>query len=398
MIRMRIILGSESYYPNVDGGAVAERRLAWGQSKLGHSVIVFAPSFKGMVNYTEQDGPTTIYRPKAVTFPLYKEYKATIFPYGYIEGSAAKFRPDIIHIHNPYPIGYGLLKFARRNRIPVVGSNHLMPENFFMTVRKFNFLYRPLRRLGWKFITGFYNKCQAVISPSKTAIRLLKEGGLRKPGYPLSNGVDTRRFRPGLDGSYIRRIYGIHPRWPVVLYSGRLGGEKSLDVLLRAFAIISRKVKASLVMSGSGPDAATLKALAISLGISSRTHFVGFVPDRDFPNLYAIAHLFAIPSTAELQSIVTLEALASGLPVVAADSNALPELVHHGKNGFLHTPFQPAEMAVYIRRILESPALRRRMGAESRRIVAPHDYPMVFKKFERLYREVIESYRSGPKA
>ena len=187
---MRILLGSESYYPNVDGGAVAERALAKGQSALGHKVAIIAPSFKGMVNYSEQDGPTTIFRPKAVNFPLYKEYNATVFPYKYIESVANRFKPDVIHIHNPYPIGYGLIKWAKRNNIPVVGSNHLMPENFFMTVRKFYFLYKPLKTLGWKFITRFYNRCDAVVSPSKTAIRLLKEGGLRRPGYALSNGVD----------------------------------------------------------------------------------------------------------------------------------------------------------------------------------------------------------------
>jgi len=384
------MLGSESYYPNVDGGAVAERRLAWGQSALGHKVAIIAPSFKGMVNYSEQDGPTTIYRPKAVQFPLYKEYNATVFPYKFIEGVANKFKPDIIHIHNPYPIGYGLMKWARRNNVPVVGSNHLMPENFFMTVRKFNFLYRPLKTLGWKFITRFYNRCDAVISPSKTAIRLLKEGGLRRPGYPLSNGVDLDRFKPGMDGSYLKKIFGINPADPIILYSGRLGGEKSLDVLIRAFAIVAKKMKVSLVMSGSGPDAGLLKDLARSLGLAKRTHFVGFVPDNDFPCLYGIGDLFAIPSTAELQSIVTLEALASGLPVVAADSNALPELVKKGRNGFLHRPFDHVEMAVYLERILVDKAMKKRMGEESRKIVAPHHYPQVFKSFEALYLRVIE--------
>ena len=391
------MIGSESYYPNVDGGAVAERALAKGQCALGHKVAIIAPSFKGMIDYSEQDGPTTIYRPRAVNFPLYKEYNATVFPYRYIEKTANRFRPDVIHIHNPYPIGYGLLKWANRNNVPVVGSNHLMPENFFMTVRKFNFLYRPLKALGWRFITHFYNRCDAVISPSKTAIRLLKEGGLRRPGYALSNGVDLTRFKPGLDGSYLKKIYGINTVDPIILYSGRLGGEKSLDVLIRAFAIVSKKMKASLVMSGSGPDALILKELARSLGLAGRTHFVGFVPDNDFPNLYAIGDLFAIPSTAELQSIVTLEALASGLPVVAADSNALPELVKKGRNGFLHRPFDHAEMAVYIERILRDKALKRRMGEESRKIVAPHDYPQAHKFFETLYRRVIESRKRQPR-
>jgi glycosyltransferase involved in cell wall biosynthesis len=387
------MLGSESYYPNVDGGAVAERQLALRLAQKGHQVRVVAPSFKGMVNYSEVDGRTVIYRPRAVTFPLLKEYKASIRPFPYVDSLVASFRPDIIHIHNPYPIGYALLKSARRRGIPVVGSNHLMPENFFMTVRKLSFLYRPLKRLGWAFIAHFYNRCAAAISPSNTAIGLLKANGLRVPGYPMSNGVDLSRFRPGLDGSYLRRIYRIPEGGAVVLYAGRLGGEKSLDVLIRAFAMLPRATKATLVFSGTGPDAATLKALADSVGISSRMRFVGFVPDRDFPSLYGMADIFAISSTAELQSIVTLEAMGCGLPVVAADSNALPELCHHGENGFLFPPFMPGRMASCLGKLLSSPALRARMGAASRRIVRPHDYGQVIGRFEALYREVIESFR-----
>jgi len=390
---MRMMLGSESYYPNVDGGAVAERQLALRMARRGHSVQVIAPSFKGMRNYTEVDGPTTIHRPGAVTFPLYKEYKATIHPFPWIDSLVASFRPDIIHIHNPYPIGYALLKSAKRRGIPVVGSNHLMPENFFMTVRKLSFLYRPLKRLGWAFIAHFYNRCAAAVSPSKTAIGLLMANGLKVPGYPMSNGVDLTRFRPGLDGSYLRRIYRIPPDHAVVLYAGRLGGEKSLDVLIRAFSRLPRATKATLVFSGTGPDAATLRSLSETLGVAPRMRFVGFVPDRDFPFLYGMADIFAIPSTAELQSIVTLEAMGSALPVIAADSNALPELCHHGENGLLFPPFRPDRMAACLRTLLASSSLRKRMGAASRRIVRPHDYGQVIGRFEALYHEVIESFR-----
>ena len=389
---MRIILGSESYYPNVDGGAVAERQLALRMAGLGHTVAVIAPSFKGMVNYTEADGQTVIYRPSAVTVPMMKEYRVTIRPGKFVDSIVRQFKPEIVHIHNPYPIGYALLRSARKARIPCIGSNHLMPENFFMTIRHLNFLYKPLRTAGWRFITRFYNRFDAVISPSLTAIKLLQDNGLKRPAHPVSNGVDLSRFKPGLDGAYLRKIFGIPSEIPVVLYTGRLGGEKSLDVLLKAFALASRRIKASLVFTGTGPDADTLKTMARDLGIMDSTHFVGFVPDRDFPFLYSIGDLFASPSTAELQSIVTLEAMGSGLPVVAADSHALPELVHENRNGFLFKPFDHEAMADRLVALLSKPALRRRMGIESRTIVERHDYPKVIKIFEKLYQEVIKSY------
>ncbi|MEK7766029.1 MAG: glycosyltransferase, partial [bacterium] len=298
---LRVLLGSESYYPNVDGGAVAERQLALRLARRGHAVEVIAPSFRGMRAYTEPDGPVMIRRVPAIVFAPYPEYRVSIGPRRAVEGIVRRFRPNIVHVHNPYPIGFALLAAARARGIPVVGSNHLMPENFFLTIRRLAFLYGPLGRIGWRFIVRFYNRCDAVISPSDTAVRLLQTHGLRRPARAVSNGVDVHRFRPGVDGAYLRRIHGIPSFARVVLSTGRLGGEKSLDVLLRAFAGLGSGATDRLVLSGRGPDEGRLRRLADALGIASRTRFVGFVPDRDLPALYGMADVFAIASPAELQ-------------------------------------------------------------------------------------------------
>lgn len=392
---MRLLLASESYYPNVDGGAVAERQLALRMAARGHDVAVIAPSFRGLRGDREQDGGTVIHRAPAVRFAPYPEYRMSVLPGRFVRRVIARFRPDVVHVHNPYPIGLAAAREARRRGIPLVGTNHLMPENFFLTLPWAQALHRPLARAGWRLLTAFYGRCAMVIAPSRTAVGLLRRHGLRAPARAVSNGVDLGRFRPGPDDGLLRRVFGLPSTAPVVLYTGRLGGEKSLHVLLRAFAGLDRRKAAHLVLSGTGPDGARLRSLASALGIAARTRFVGFVPDRDLPALYRLAAVFVIPSTAELQSIVTLEAMASGLPVAAADSHALPELVRPGRNGVLFPPGDPHALGAALRRLLADPSARRRMGRASRRLVAPHDYGRVIGEFERLYREVIQSHEDS---
>jgi glycosyltransferase involved in cell wall biosynthesis len=145
-----------------------------------------------------------------------------------------------------------------------------------------------------------------------------------------------------------------------------------------------------LVLAGTGPDAGRLRALAARLGVADRVRFPGFVPGADLPGLYRLADVFAIASRAELQSLVTMEAMASGLPVVAVDAGALGELVHQGENGFLIRPRRRAEEAAAVADSLDllcgDAALRWRMSKASLRIIGKHDRHRVLARWESIYR------------
>ncbi len=145
-----------------------------------------------------------------------------------------------------------------------------------------------------------------------------------------------------------------------------------------------------LVLAGTGPDSGRLRALAARLGVAERVRFLGFVPGGDLPGLYRLADAFAIASQAELQSLVTMEAMASGLPVVAVDAGALGELVHAGENGFLVTPGQAAEQAAAFADCLDllcrDRALRAKMSKASLRIIGTHDRYRVLARWESIYR------------
>ncbi len=143
-----------------------------------------------------------------------------------------------------------------------------------------------------------------------------------------------------------------------------------------------------LVLAGTGPDEGRLRSLARHYGVADRVLFPGFVADDDLPGLYRLADVFAIASQAELQSLVTMAAMASGLPVVAVDAGALAELVHAGENGFLARPGQAAEIAGRLDLLCRDAGLRARMSKASSRIIAGHDGHRVLTRWESIYREL----------
>ena len=145
----------------------------------------------------------------------------------------------------------------------------------------------------------------------------------------MSCGIDADRYRalPRVPGDV-----------PTVLFVGRLDQEKRVDELIRAFAALPAGVPGRLEIVGDGARRADWQALADGLGLTERVTFRGFVSEEELLAAYAGADVFCMPGVAELQSLVTLESMAAGLPVVAADAMALPHLVRPGRNGRLYPP------------------------------------------------------------
>ena len=249
------------------------------------------------------------------------------------------------------------------------------------------------------FVTGFANRCNLVTAPTATALRLLREHGLRVPSQAVSNGVDLERFSPGARDAALRSRYALPADRPVIVSVGRLSPEKRADVLIAALARLADSDSDSdgtgagagggapvLALAGTGPEDTRLRSLARHYGVADRVRFLGFVPDDDLPGLYRLADVFAIASQAELQSLATMAAMASGLPVVAVDAGALAELVHAGENGFLARPGRAGEVADCLGLLCRDPGLRARMGKASARIIADHDRHLLLARWESIYR------------
>lgn len=173
-----------------------------------------------------------------------------------------------------------------------------------------------------------------------------------------------------------------------MLFVGRLDVEKRVDELLRAFARLPRGLPADLEIIGDGTQREAWRRLAGELGLGDRVRFRGFVPELELLAAYGRSAVFVMPGVAELHSLVTLEAMSAGLPVVAADAMALPHLVRPGRNGWLYPPGDVDALAARLAQLLADPDLRRRMGAASRRLVARHDLSATLDAFEAVYERV----------
>jgi glycosyltransferase involved in cell wall biosynthesis len=395
---MRVMVVTDQYEPMVGGVPTVTRELARGLAERGHAVALVVPGPGWRGGPGAPGGPGGPGAPGApggrggdervrityrgsVRWPWYEGMRLGWLPAAAARTLIASFAPDVAHIHSPVTLGVMARIAARRQRVPVVYTNHYLPAN----VRPAAVSGPPgvLDGVFYRHVVGFANRCAHVTAPTATALRLLRERGLRVPSRVISNGVDLRAYSPGPADERLRQRYALPPGRPLIVSVGRLSPEKRMDVLLGAAA---RLEGALLAIAGAGPDEARLRALARRLGVADRVRFLGFVPGSDLPGLYRLADVFATASEAELQGLAVMEAMAAGLPVVAVDACALGELVRHADNGFLAAPGQAAELAAYLSLLCREPALRSRMSAASLRIISAHDRRHWLAEWESLYR------------
>ncbi|HUC59696.1 MAG TPA: glycosyltransferase [Streptosporangiaceae bacterium] len=376
---MRIIVVTDQYAPMVGGVPAVTRSLATGLAQRGHSVTVLAPS-TGVRSAAAMEGQTRVRYLGSLRWPWYPGMRVATIPVRAIRRHICAAAPDVVHIHSPVVLGVLANWQAARTSVPVVYTNHYLPANFAGTAGEGSPL---LTSWFYSWVVSFANRCGYVTAPSTTALRLLAERGLQAPSQVISNGVDLRKFRPGPADPALAARYGLRLGRPVVLSVGRLSPEKRLDVLLAAAGRLA--CECQLVVVGAGPQEAALHAMVAGQGTADRVTFLGHVPDADLPGIYRLGDVFAIASQAELQSLVTMEAMASGLPVVAADAYALSELVSHGANGYLFGRGQSSELASYLDELNADKDARLRMGRESLRIIARHGQDSTLAQWESVY-------------
>lgn len=386
---MKILIGTDSYLPDANGGAYFTYRLAAALTERGHNIFIVCPSRSFKTTLSNDEG-FTVYRIRSIPIPVYPNFRLSLlFISGVIKGAVERISPDIVHIQNHYLIGRWAASAAKRLGIPVIGTNHSMPENLVHYLHPPEIADKLLRKFWWRQCIGVLEQLDIVTTPTKTAVAVLKTAGFSKDVMPISNGVDLERFKPTNDGSYLKRVFGVPIDKPVLLYVGRLDKEKRIDAILQALPDVLRVTSVHFVVVGIGKEKQRLEELTKELGIQSAVTFTGFVSDEDLPNIYRIGDLFVIAGMAELQSCVTMEAMASGLPVVAVNALALPELVHDGENGYLFSDGDSKMLAEKIIAIFSSQPMREQMSRKSLRIIKDHDINKTIEQYEAIYSNII---------
>ena len=390
---MRILLASDTYYPSVNGAAYFTYRLALGLVERGHEVFVMAPSQDFHDRTFDHNGIHTIHI-RSVHIPVYPEFRvSTVFlAKQAMRTSIQEAKPDVIHIQNHFFIGKEVLKIAKEFNIPIMGTNHFMPENL---IHYFHLPYKlehKIKNIGWKQFLAVYNELALVTAPTQTAANMIKKLGFEHDVTPISCGIDLTRFQINNDGSALRQKYNIPEGRTVLLYVGRLDREKRIDMTIAALPEVAKHANVHFVIAGMGNIRTELEQKAGEIGLADRVTFTGFVPDEDIAYIYRVADIFVMTGIAELQSIATMEAMASGLPIVAVDAVALPELVHDGQNGFLFAPDNVPMLADCLTKLCTDPKLRQKMSQASLEIIQTHDFRTIIARYEDIYEHVTKAH------
>lgn len=399
---MKILMVLDQYYPPTLGGsAITMRRLAHGLAERGHAVTVLAPGTQGLRNYVERDGDTVVIRTRALPHlhlamntNKHSAPRFPILPEGLIEHTIQRIRPDVVQVITPTFIGQAALKHARRLGIPVVASNHGIPENVIPFDYKREWLpYKVIDSVYWNETISLLNQVDMVTAPTNLACDMLLEKGLERQPVPISNGVDLNIFCPPSpeEKARLRHRFKLPEDRPVVMYAGRLAMEKRLDVLIEAMPKVLTQASCHFLFMGAG--SLDVRGMVEAAGLGKHATFTGLVDDQTLPLVYRAADLLVLPSEAELQGMVLLEAAASGLPLVGANALAIPEIVHHGENGLLHTPGNAEDLADRILTLVEDAALREQFGATSLQRVQPHAHEHCVAQLEAVYLDAIAQNR-----
>jgi glycosyltransferase involved in cell wall biosynthesis len=379
---LKILMGVDTFPPDVNGAANFSARLAAGLTERGHEVRVESPSAtrKHGTWFEEHDGQR---------FLVYRLFSLRWYPHDWLrfvmpwrsESSAARildeFKPDVVHIQSHILVGRGLARAAQKRGIRVVATNHFMPENLMEHTLLPHFLRRTAARIAWADAAKTYRIVSTVTSPSRRAADFLEAETDIRHVHAISCGIDANAYTANFEKRTENKI----------IFVGRITAEKHIDVLMRALSSLDPSLNAKLQIVGGGDLLKELTQLAKDLGLEKQVTFTGYVTDEELRAALSNATVFAMPSIAELQSIATMEAMASGLPIVAANAMALPHLVHDGENGYLFEPGSSADLAAKLTKVFTlNDTDFTRMKKWSLAYIAAHDIQRTLSIFESLYR------------
>lgn len=346
---MRIAIFTETFLPATDGVVTRLRHTLEEFGRMGDEVMVFAPSNDRPDSYAG----AKIYSTPGITFPHYPQIRLAP-PHPWIGRALREFRPDVVHVVNPIIHGLGGVYFARRMKIPLVCSYHTNIA-----------VYAPYYKLG--FLVNFaknatryiHNQAQINLCTSGTTMDYLLEEGIKHVRV-WPQGVDSRLFHPDKTSEkWRKKLTDGHPEEKLLLYVGRLAPEKHIERL----RIIPESLPGTrLAIVGDGPARKEVE----SQFLGTKTVLTGLLQGEELAGAYASADAFLFPSTTETLGMAMNEALASGLPVVAARSGASHEVVSEGENGLLYEPGSDAALISTVEEMFSDEDSLREMSLNAR--------------------------------
>lgn len=383
---MKIAIITENFLPKWDGVTRTLARLLEHLQRGGHQALLLGPE-SGMREYAGAELIGTA----GVPLFFYPELKFNFFRPLFLR-RLNEFQPEVIHLVDPVVLGAAGMAAARVLGKPLVSSYH---TNLAAYCKHFGFpqFTRPM----WSYNRFIHNQCQLTFCPSPSTANMLQKQGFEHVRI-WPRGVDTELF------SRKQRSESLRANWlggasadqkTILMYAGRISWEKNLRLLTSAYRQMEH-THCHLVIVGDGPALAEMKQDMADLPVT----FTGYLQSTELARAYASADIFAFPSRTETFGQVVLEAMASGMAVVALQAEGVRDTVEHGRTGLLldttamSEEAQAREYARLLTRLIEQPVLRQTMGEAALRVASERTWEEAMKYLLRGYEEVVKQTHS----
>lgn len=430
---MRIAIFTDTYIPDRNGVSFSIDRFTKMMADDGHQIMIFCPKVKMYIEPRHKN--IIVKRYRSITAPSYKEFKLALPFIWTTVRELKKFDPDIVHVQTPLGIGWmgiwatkilklkniqtyhtyipeflvyltpgsllGINKitdFIKSSRLVQAMSKHnlvsdkVVVDEFSQNLNKISKEVanetteesRGFRDVfADKYTRIVYNRADLVLTPSMAMKNALQKQGVSKEVKVVSNGVDYNLFKKKTNYKITKKF----------LHMGRLGYEKSVNVIIDAFDIALKKdPELRLDIYGSGPAKKSLQILAKKYGISNKIHFFGPYDINKLSKQLCNYDFFITASTIETQGIVILEAMSAGLPVLGVNGLAVPEVVIDGKNGYISEPFDAVNMADNILKIVSCEKTLENFSKQSLKIAKTHEISECKDYLLNIYKQIANDW------
>ena len=387
---LRIAFFTNYYHPVVNGVVRSVASFREILTKQGHMIFIFAQS----ANEYKDDEPF-IFRYPSLSLPLPMDIAAVIPVSSFVDQLLPALKLDVIHTHHPILLGQTAASKAADLNVPLVFTFHTQYWEYTHYVPfPQEAIQEFLKNAIHSWLRVFMQKCQHIVIPSESIKEILiREYGLEDRYTVIPTGTDLQPFLHA-DGKSLRQSKG----WQddkVLMSIGRLAAEKNWETLLRAAAQVYTQHSAMrLVLIGDGPDKQTLELLAAELGIAECVTFTGQVPFDEIPAYLKAADLFVFASVTETQGLVTIEAMAAGLPVVAVDGSGTHDIVDHDKEGLL-VENDPNALASAINELLANPQQMKQFSIQALKKARTFDANRLGKQMVKVYEQAIQDKKDN---
>ncbi len=379
---LRVAVVTESYPPEVNGVAHSVARVVDGLRARQHVVQLVRPQ-QGPHDVAAEQSRHYEVLTRGVPIPMYGHLRMGLPSTRLLVQLWSRHPPDVVHIATEGPLGWSALRAAHKLQLPVCSE---FRTNFHA--------YSQFYSAGWlrqpimAYLRSFHNQCHSTMVPTDALRTQLALSGFRDLSV-VARGVDTQLFSPHRRSAELRSQWGVQDGDLVALYVGRLAPEKNLGVLVQAFQDLrSRHPRARLVVVGDGPSRSALQAQC------PRAIFAGFRTGAELAAHYASSDLFLFPSLTETFGNVTLEAMASGLAVVAFNDAAAGQLITHRTHGLLATKGDTQEFSTLTNEAADDLALVQQLGQAARVKALDLGWENILHKIETVYAAVMVQAKS----